>query len=310
MTTTLNGAGSSTSDPILAGLSGEFVISSTSFDTATFSDAWIEATSGIPGSGGSIKSSLSPAASVVTAGLATGTYNDTSKEYTIASTSGLSVGDYLYVSQASLPTDNYKIASIPSSGKVTLVSNPLNGQGNKTGITYQVAWRYIGTYGTAPISGGSSAQVNYLKARLQDSAGQSGNLEELFYVMNAPNGANFINVGGQSYQGGIISTLTPSFAFLSGGATDWTNKGGVSHVELVNHSVQGVNNFRWGDNTTSEKSLAAALSGGFSLTAGDGSKYGRMRLKSKSGSSSFYNIDLEVVLDTTGPSVSFAVYGV
>jgi hypothetical protein len=299
MAVTLNGAGSSTLDPILNGLTEEIIIGANTFDVASVSDVWIENTSIIPGTAGSIKSNLSPAASTLTVGLASGTYNDTNKQYSITSTTGLTVGDYLYLEQAALPGGLYKIASIVNATNFTLVTNPLNGLGNKTGISYQVAWKYNATNGTAPISIG----LNYLKARLFDGA-NNGDLAESFYVQNPPSGSAFVSIGGKNYTGETIATLVPSFDLLPG----WANKGGVSQVELTNHSSQNVNHFKWGDNTTAEKNIAAALTGGFNLTPGDGMKYGRLLLKSASGGNSI-GVDLAITLDTTGPGVVFLVRG-
>lgn len=303
MTVTLNFAGSSAADPILNGLPGELIVGANTFDVASFVDAWIETNATIPGASGSIKSSLSPAATVLTLGLS-GTYDDTTKAYKIASTTGLSVGDYLYMSQASLPANFYKIASIVNSTDVTLVSNPLNGLGNKSGISYQVAWRFAATYGTSPTTSGASATINYLKARLQDGVGNNGDLAESFYVQNAPSGAAFVSIATKAYTGQTINTTTPAFNLLS----TWANRGGVSHVELVNHSTQARNDFKWGDSTVAEKTIAAAITSGLSLVAGDGIKYGRLNLKSKSGGA-VYGIDLDVTLDTTGPTVQFFVAG-
>lgn len=303
MAVILSGAGTSAADPILKGLSGELVIGSATFDTATFNDAYIDTNATIPGTN-SIKASLSPAATVVTAGIGTGTYSDTTKQYTISSTTGLVIGDYLYMQQASLPAGFYKILTVASATAVTLVTNPLNGLGDKTGISYQVAWRYAGVYGTAPIVSSAAGQINYLKARLVDGAAQNGDLAESFYVRDALSGSAYISVGSVSYTGAIISTLTPSFSLLP----SWANKGGVSHVQLANHSVQGSNSFRWGDTTTAEKTLSAAIASGFNLVAGDGIKYGRLLLKSKAGGASI-GVDIDVTVDTTGPTVVFFVTG-
>jgi hypothetical protein len=299
----LNGAGVSAADPILKGLPCKVIFGASSFDVATVVDEWIETTPTIPGVSGSVKASTSPASTVLTAGIGTGSYNDTTKEYTIASTTGLTVGDRLYLSHGSLTPGFYEILTIPSSGKVTIVGNPLNGA-NQTGISYQVAWSYLGNTGSAPISSSGLGQINYAKARFQDGSALNGDLAEQFYVEDAPVGNGFVSIGGQPYTGGIVNTLTPAFALLSA----WANKGGVSHVELVNHSVQAANQFKWGDGTTAEKTLSAALASGFSLTAGDGQKYGRILLKTKSGGSAL-GLDIQTLLDTTGPTVVIALVG-
>ena len=299
----LNGAGISAADPILKGLPLKVILGASSFDVATFVEEWIETTPTIPGSAGSVRASVSPAASVLTNGVGTGTYDDTTKRYTIASTTGLSVGDRLYLSHPSLTAGFFEIATIPVAGTVTIVGNPLNGA-NQTGISYQVAWSYTGVAGTAPIVSTVSGQINYAKARLQDGASNNGDLAQNFYVEDAPVGVNFISIGGQSYLSGSVNTLTPSFTLLSA----WANRGGVSHVELANHSVQASNQFKWGDGSITEKTLAAALTSGFSLTAGDGQKYGRILLKTKSGGAAL-GLDIQTLLDTTGPTVVIALVG-
>jgi hypothetical protein len=303
MAITLNSAGLSAADPILKGLPFKIIYGASSFDVATYGDSWVETTPTIPGSAGSTKAGVAPASSVLTAGVGTGSYNDTTKEYTIASTTGISVGDRLYLSHPSLTAGFFEVASSPGAGKVTIAGNPLNGA-NQTGISYQVAWSYLGNTGTAPVSSSPAGQANYAKARFQDSAALNGDLAELFYVADQPVGVNFVSIGGQPFSGGTISTLTPTFTLLSA----WANKGGVSHVELVNHSTQAVNNFRWGDSSTTEKTLAAAITSGFNLVAGDGIKYGRLLLKTKSGGTAL-GIDLQTTLDTTGPTVVIRLVG-
>jgi hypothetical protein len=305
----LNSAGSSAADSILKGLPCKVVFGASSFDVATIVDTWIEATPTIPGTTGSVKSLLSPASTVFTAGIGTGTYNDNTKEYTIASTTGLSVGDYLYLSHPSLVAGVYEIETIPSTGKVTIVGNPLNGA-NQTGISYQVAWSYTGRTGTAPIASNATGKINYSKERLQDGSALNADLADLSYVKDAPVGTSFVAIGGKSYLGGTVNTLSPSFEFLSDTANpgDWGSKGGVTHVELVNHSVQVSNQFKWGDSTTGEKTLSAAIASGFTLTSGDGLKYGRLLLKSKSGGGAL-GIDIQTLLDTTGPSVFIMLVG-
>jgi hypothetical protein len=299
----VNGAGGSAADPILRNLGLELVVSSSSMDVAEFVNAWVDTTAGFAGTN-SISSGLSPAASVLTSGNA-GTYNDTTKRYTISSTTGLSVGDYIYLSHASLTAGSYKILAIPASGDITLVTNPLDGTGNKTGISYQVAWRYLVTAGTAPTVSSAGGQINYLKSRVEDSSDNATDTADTFYLRDAPSGTSFITIAAKDYTGQVTNDNTPSFGLLSG----WTNRGGVSHVELATHSVQGVNNFQWGDTTTSEKTLSAAVTSGFLLSAGDGIKYGRLLLKSKAGAAVTYGVDISITLDTGGPTIVLGIYG-
>lgn len=299
----LNSAGASAADPVLKGLGIEWVITPTTMDVTTFVDAWIDQATGIPGTA-SIKGSLSPAATVVISGNA-GSYDDTAKQLTIASTTGLSVGDYLYLSHASITSGAYQIASIPSAGKVTLTVNPFNGLGNKTGVSYQNCWRYVGTAGTAPIISSTAGTQNFFKARTQDSVGNNGQLESTCYVENAPAGAAFIAIGGKSYTGQTVNDTTPTLNLLPG----WANAGGVTFLELANHSVQARNDFTFGDSTIAEKSLSDAETSGLKVTAGDGIKYGRINLKSKSSGAVIVGVDIDLTIDTIGPTLTFQLNG-
>lgn len=299
----INGAGGSAADPILRNLGVELVTAASSMDIATLTDVWIDTAAGFAGTN-SIKANLSPAATVLTSGNS-GTYNDTTKRYTISSTVGLNVGDYIYLSHASLNDGLYKIATIPASGDITLVNNEFDGTGNKTGIAYQVGWKYSHVAGTAPIVSSAGGQINYLKTRASDSIGNVTDSSDTFYVRDAPSGTGFILIDGKDYTGQTTSDNTPSFGFLP----SWTNKGGVSHLQLTTHSVQGVNNFQWGDATTSEKTTAAALASGFLLSAGDGIKYGRLLLKSVAGAAVTYGVDISVTVDTSGPVLILGAYG-
>ncbi len=299
----MNSAGASAADPILRNIGIELVTASSTMDIGVLTEVWVDTVAGFADTN-SIKASLSPVATVLISGNA-GTYDDTTKRYTITSTTGLSVGDYLYLSHASLTAGLYKIASIPSGGQVTIISNPLNGTGNKTAIAYQVAWRYLGITGTSPIISSAGGQINYLKTRAADSATNITDSSDTFYVRDAPSGINFILIDGKDYTLQTTVDTTPSFGFLP----SWTNKGGVSHVELASHSVQSVNNFQWGDTTTSEKTLSAALSSGFTLTGGDGVKYGRLLLKSSASAAVTYGIDISITVDSAGPVLVFGAYG-
>ena len=303
MSILLNLAGGSTSDPALKSLGFTWIIAASSMDVSSFVDAWIDQSSGFPGTN-SVKSSLSPAATVLTSGNA-GTYNDTTKEYNIGSNTGLSVGDYLYLSHASLTAGVYEIATKVSTDRVTLVSNPLDGQGDKTGIAFQTAWKYDGTTGTSPTASSSGGQINYFKVSVQDSDTNQTDASDTSYIRDALSGSNFIAVDGKDYTGQRTNDSTPSFNLLAG----WTNRGGVSHVSLGSHSVQtGNTDFRWGDTTTAEKTLSAALSSGFSLTSGDGHKYGSLKVKSKT-SGVIFSSDVDIILDTTAPTIVLSLVG-
>jgi hypothetical protein len=300
----LNGAGVSAADPTLKNLSIEFVFAASSMDVASLVEAWIDTTNSFPGTN-SVKSSLSPAATVLTSGAA-GTYDDTTKQYALGSTTGLSVGDYYYLSHASLTAGVFKIATIPDGTHVTIVGNPLNGLGNKTGIAYQVGWRYLGVLGTSPLVSSGGGQINYFKVRAQDSAANQTDAIDNSYIRDAPSGANYIAIGGKTYDGtDTTNTLANTLAILSA----WTNKGGVSHVELANHSVEAVNNFTWTTGGgTAEKTISAAESSGLTLSAGDGIKYGQLRLKDASGGQTV-NVDIAINVDTGAPTIVMSLVG-
>lgn len=299
----VNGAGISAADPVLRNLGVDLVTAASTMDIATLTDVWIDTAAGFPGTD-SVKGSLSPAATVLTSGNS-GTYSDTTKRYTISSTTGLTVGDYIFLSHASLTDGIYKILAIPASGEITIVGNPFDGTGDKTGIAYQIAWKYAGITGTAPIVSSGGGQINYLKTRAADSGGNITDSSDTFYVRDAPSGVSFIAIDGKDYTGQSTNDPTPSFALLSG----WTNRGGVSHIELVNHSVESSNQFRWGDTTTAEKTLSDAIASGLSFTGGDGIKYGRLLLKSAASAAITYGVDISITVDSTGPTLSFGIYG-
>jgi hypothetical protein len=303
MSLLMNLAGTTAADPILKNLGIEWIIAASTMDIATFTDAWIDTAAGFPGTN-SVKSSLTPAATVLTSGNA-GTYDDTTKQYAIGSTTGIIVGDYYYLSHASLTAGVYAIASIIDATHVTIVGNPLNGLGNKTAIAYQIAWRYAGVSGTAPSVSSPSGQQNFYKVRASDSSANQIDASNDNYIRDPLAGSSFISVNGQSYLGASINTLTPTFDFLSG----WTNRGGVSHLALGSHSVQtGNTDFRWGDTTITEKTSSAARASGFSLTAGDGIKYGSIKFKSKS-SGVIYSVDMSVTVDSTAPTIVMTLAG-
>jgi hypothetical protein len=299
----LNGAGTSAADPILKNLGLYWFIAASTMDIATFTEAWIDQDNTFPGTN-SVKASLSPSSSTLTAGTS-GTYDDTSKEYTISSTTGLSVGDGIYLSHANLTAGVYVIATLPSAGKFTLETNPLNGQGNKTGISYQVAWRYSATAGVSPMSSDGTGVQNFFKVRVSDSGANQTDASDSAYVRDAPAGSSYISIDGKSYTGQTTNDPTPAFALLSG----WTNNGGVSHIAFTNHSVQtGSTDFRHSDGTTGEKTTATTESNGLSFTAGDGQKYGRILLKAKASGVSV-GVDLDMIVDTGGPTIVMSLVG-
>ena len=299
----LNGAGTSAADPILKGLGGFFSFAASTMDIAVIDDVWIDQDSDYPGDN-SVKASLTPAATVLTAGT-TGSYNDTTKLYTISSTTGLTVGDRIYLSHASLTAGIYEIATIPDGTTFTLVSNPLNGSGNQTNINYQVAWTYSLTFGTAPTVSSSGGTQNFFKVQADDSGANQTQATDSCYIRDAPSGTSYISIDSKAFTGQTTNDTTPSFSLLSG----WTNNGGVSHIAFTAHSVQtGNTDFRHSDGTTGEKTTATTESNGLSFTAGDGQKYGRILLKAKAGGVTV-GVDLDMIVDTGGPTIVMTLTG-
>jgi len=295
---TLNGAGASAADPILKSLLLDWVFFSTSMDVAVVNDAFIDTATGFPGTN-TIKSNLSPAAAVITGGSAGG-YNDTSKNWTISTTTGLTAGNYTYLSHALITDGLYKIASVVDGTNVTIAGNPLNGQGNQSNVAYQVAWAWQGGAGSVGSGSDANGVNNFFKADTEDGGAAGTEHEDSSYVRDNPVGAAFITLNGGSYTGQTVGVFALSLAILSA----WANKGGVTHIELANHSGQGVNNFTWiTGGGVGEKTIADA-EGGLDATAGDGMKYGRLMLKGVAGSAAPVGVDISVNIDTAGPVMS------
>jgi len=290
----LNGAGVNSGDPILKGLGFDFIIAPSSMDVADVNDVGIDTASGFPVTN-SVLASLHPAETVIEKGT-NGSYNDTSKQYTIGSTTGLAAGDFIYLSHASLTDGVYEIATVVDGTDITIVSNPLDGSGNQTSISYQVCWAYAGVSGTAP---SVSNATNYYKSDLDDGTSNT-QTEDDNYIADAPAGASYIAIDGLSYTGQTTADSSPTLAILSG----WTNNGGVTHVEL-----SGTGAF-WNAGLTdqTEKTLAAAESGGLFLSSGDGAKSFNLILRSASGGVNL-TVACDITLDTTGPTIVHSLVG-
>lgn len=305
-------AGSSASDPFLNGLRVEFVFGASTFDIFTVDRVGIDQVSGFPSTDNST-SNLSPAATVITNGTA-GSYNDTNKRLTITSTAGLSVGDYLLVAHSSVNGGNaflVRILSIPVAGSVTFETpdgtNPFDGGGNRTNVSYQVAWRLALTAGNSPTVSSASGTQNYIKHRSSDQASNQAQQEESFWIRNKP--SNAITLQSQDAEAGAAGNSTnPVLRVLSA----WDNRGGVRTLEWANHSTLSRNDFRWSDNGTDERAFTVAELGSgipLNLTAGDGVKAGRLLLRARQGSSVYVGLDITYNLDSTAPTLVMAVYG-
>lgn len=297
---TLNSAGGAEADPILAGLGVKLIAGASSMDVATVIEAFIDSATGFPGSV-SIKANLSPAAAVIVAG-AIGTYNDTTKQWKLSSTTGLTAGDAIYLSHGSITDGIYLLASIVDSEDVTIEGNPLDGAGNKSDVAYQIAWSWEGPTDAAPIVHSGPGSRNFFKFDADDGAVNS-QAEDSFWIADAPSGADFVEIEGVAYSGQTVSDNVLALDILR----SWSNNGGISHVEMASHSVESVNNFTWtSGGGTGEVTLATALAG-LTASAGDGAKYGRLVFKGKSGSSYTVAVDIDVTVDTSGPVLALSL---
>ena len=299
----VNGAGISAADPILAGLKAQFIFSSSSFDISTVVEAWLDQVSGFPGTT-SVKSSLTPAATIVLSGT-TGSFNDTGDIHTIGSTTGLAVGDAIYLSHATISDGFFIIATVPTGTTFTLESDPFAGGGNQTSISFQVGWSFIETIGTAPIVSDAPGDENFFKARVQDSGTNETDAEDSFFARDALAGSAYIALDGANFVGVTFGDTLLTLVILSA----WANNGGISHVTLVNHSVQGVNNFTWttgGD--TAERTFASAESSGLTCANGAAINYGALEFRTKSGGVALA-VDIDAIVDSAGPTVVFTAVG-
>lgn len=299
----VNGAGGSAADPILHGLRATFAFAASSIDIATVTEVWLDQDNTFPGTN-SVKSSLSPAATVVTSGVAA-TYDDTTDELAIGNTTGLSAGDPIFLSHASISDGIYLIASIVDGSEITLENDPFAGGGAQSSISFQVGWGFTEDIGTAPIVSSGGGQQNYLKARVEDGSSNQTDNSDSFYARTAPAGSAYIALDGSDYTGQTFADAVLTLAILAA----WTNKGGISHVELGNHSVQSVNNFTWtAGGGTAERTIASAESSGLTASGGDGNKYGRLLFKTKAGGTAL-GVDIDVNVDTAGPTLVFGAFG-
>ena len=305
MTQTVNGAGASAADPILAGLTARLVFAASTMDVASVTDAWLDQAAGFAGTN-TVKSSLTPAATVLLAGVSA-SYNDTTKGLNIGSTAGLTSNCVMYLSHAGITAGIYIIASVVDAANVTLRVDPFSGGGNKTGVSFQVGWSYQLVAGTAPSVASAPGQINYFKAQVQDAAAASSQLEDSFYIRSAPSGVGYVSVGGVAYTGGSVNTFALALSILS----SWTNNGGIATVQLTAHSVQTVNNFTWtSGGGVAEKTVALAESSGLTASAGDGVKYGRLLFRTFAGSGNQLGVDFQLTVDSTGPALFMSAFGV
>lgn len=304
----LNGAGGAVQDPILGAIPTEYIVVPNSMDITTVVGIWFDATATVPGTNAA---TVSPTITTILMGTAGSV--DTTGLFTIASTTGLAVGDYIYLSHpaaTAITAGIYKVATIPSGTTFTLTSNPFGGVAN-TNISYEVAWRWSQFAGTSPSLTGAAATQNWFKSRLQNSIGNNTDTVDTLFIMNAPPlaGTTYISLGGKAADGSqTVNNTSPAFAFLTGGGTAWTNKGGVTYLGLANHSVQAVNNFTFSDSTVTEKTLASVITNGLKMANANAMNYGRLLLKSASGGASL-GIDISLAASTSSPVVTTILQG-
>lgn len=301
----VNGAGGSAADPILAGLQAQFVFATSSFDVATIVDAWLDQAAGFPGTN-SVSASLTPASTVILSGVSA-SYNDTTDQLNIGDTTGLSANDAIYLSHAAITDGIYLIGSVVNGTDVQLdpLTDPFAGGGAQSSISFQVAWSFVETIGTAPIVADGPGDENYFKARVQDGSANQTDAADSFFARNALSGSAYIALDGLDYLSQVFSDPDVTLSILA----SWANKGGISHVELANHSVQTVNNFTWtSGGGVAERTIATAESSGLSADAGDGAKYGRLLFKTKAGGTAL-GVDFDLSVDTAGPALVFGAFG-
>jgi hypothetical protein len=306
MSVTLNSAGNSAADSIVQGAPFEWVIRPETMDVSTVSGVWIDTAAGFPGTN-SVLGSLSPASSITTRGTSA-SYTHSTRTLNIGSSTGLVAGDKVWVNHGSITPGLVEVESIPNGSSVILLAASNLFTADQTNVSFQVAWRYLGVAGTAPSVSSGAGQINHLKAQLSDSAGNTTQQVETHFVKTLPAGALLAAISGIAYNaGGTTNDNTPTLSILNAFGT---NNGGATFVHLANHGTQGVLNAQWGDTSTTEKTFANAVSLGLTLTGADGIKYGRLVLRTKSGSSNaVVNIDFAITLDASGPTITFAVYG-
>lgn len=297
---TLNSAGGAQADPILAGLGIQLIAGASSMDVATVLDAFIDSVTGFPGTT-SVKANLTPASTVIVAGAA-GDYDDTTKQWTLSSATGLSAGDAIYLSHASITDGIYQIGGVVDGFDVTITGNPLDGSGNQSNVAYQIAWSWVGPTDAAPILHNGAGDQNFFKFDANDGAINTQS-EDSFWVGDAPVDADFVEIEGVTYTGQTVSDNLLTLQLLR----SWANAGGISHVEMANHSVQTTNDFTWTSGGGAGEVTLAVAEGGLTAAVGDGAKYGRLVFKGKAGSSNTVAVDIDVTVDTNGPVLSLSL---
>lgn len=305
---TLNSAGGSAADPVLKGLGIRVNFEPQSMDVANVDDIWLDEATGFPGTN-SISGSVSPATTVIEKGTS-GAWTQSNKNLDIGSTTGLSAGDYIYLSHSSITDGFYAIDTVVDADTVSLVSEIYGS--DLTSISYQVGWIWETNTGAAGWFSNSDGDQNFLKFQADDGLNDTQE-EDSIWVREAPSGSDYIALESGSYTGNTISKaaangyVSISLDVLSG----WTNEGGISHVELANHSVQGTNEFYWDSSLTdqSEKALATAESGGLYFSTADPPKtvYSALKLKSKASAAVTVDVDMDLGWDITGPTLEITV---
>ncbi|MEO0852260.1 MAG: hypothetical protein AAFY15_01980 [Cyanobacteria bacterium J06648_11] len=303
-------AGESAANPILKGLGLEHIIIPTSADVEQNLGAFLDQAPGFPGTN-DVSNNLSPLETVYILG-ANGSYNDTTKEYTLATTAGLSIGDLLYVSHPLAVDGAYVIDGI-NGNAVTVTDNSLDGLGAQTGITYQNCWRYIEIAGNLPTVSSAAGQLNVLKAEGEDSSSNQGTVEGDYYLRDAPTGSLLLALGGADYDAvplAVVSSNQIAADILS----PWADRGGVTEVAIGSNDTSSTLDATWWDGSTTPKLLDDIITqnagaGAILLSAGDGDKFGKFLLRSDVDSSIQFGVNWGVKVDTSAPVLTLTLRG-
>lgn len=299
----VNSAGVSAADPILDGLKAQFVFASSSFDIALVVEAWLDQVSGFAGTN-SVKSSLTPAATILLSGT-TASFNDTGDLTNIGSTTGLTAGDAIYLSHGTITDGFFIILAVVNGTEITLENDPFSAGGNQTNISFQVGWSFIETIGTSPIVSDVPGDENFFKARVEDSGTNQTDAEDSFWARDAPAGSAYIALDGADFTGQTFGDTLLTLSILAA----WANNGGISHVTIVNHSVEAVNHFSWtSGGGTAERTFASAESSGLTCANGAAINHGALEFRTKSGGVAL-SVDIDAIVDSAGPTVVFAAFG-
>ena len=297
MALTVNNAGALQTDPVLSGIGVIYIAGCPSINVTAVNDAFFDTSSGFPGST-TVKSSLSPVATIITSG-SSGTYTNATGDFTIGDTTGLAAFDAIYISHPSITDGVYLVDTVVDGSNVRLQSDPFSGS-DRSGIFFQVAWSYASVFAT----GNQSGDQQHFKFDATNGVNNT-QVEDFVWHAAPPNGADYIEIESGDYTGQSVNDPALSLDILR----NWPNRGGIITVELTDHGTQSVNNFTWtSGGGAGEVPIATALSG-ITADAGDGAKYGRLILRARQGANNFRTVDFDLIVDTAGPVLNLSAIG-